>query len=549
MGGFTKRWRALAGAMLWTTASVARTAAPPAPEVGARIDLIFAAYPSDAPGCAVGVERAGTLLFAKGYGAADVEAMRPFTPESKVYMASVSKQVTAMAVLLLVEDGRLRLTDPVRKYIPELPAYADEVTVAQLLNHTSGIRDYFTVGVFDGFGDDHVYTEAGVLDILAKQQALNFTPGSEFLYSNSGYVLASIIVQRISGQRLDDFARARIFTPLGMTGSKFQHIHTATIADKANGYERRGDRWQVSNSYLDVVGDGGLYSSVHDMLQWLANLDRPQVGAKALDLMRASAELNDGSPSGYGMGLETSVFRGRELVQHSGALVGYRTADWWFPKERLGIVVLCNRADARPGELAARVAAVFLPEGDKPAAPAKTPDTVEDVGPYAGLYRDGKGGYVELAARSEGLFLLRPDLALAAAGGPGQFVVASDPDGVRLVFEAGGLKLVRDGQPTRRLERVEHRDLDGDAGAAYVGDYASFEASRPIHLRQTAGRLLLSLGDGPGGRLLSTGQDRLWTSAGGGAELLFVRDAGGKVGGFTLNAGRARGLKYSRTVP
>jgi CubicO group peptidase (beta-lactamase class C family) len=545
-----KRWRVLAAASVCMIAIAARAAPAPPGDLAGAIDPIFAAYTATTPGCAVGVERAGEALFTKGYGAADLDAGRPITPQSRFYMASVSKQVTAMAALLLVEDGKLRLSDPVRKHIPELPAYADGVTVAQLLNHTSGIRDYFTVGALSGFGDDHVYTEAGVLELLKRQQALNFAPGSEFLYSNSGYVLVSIIVQRVSGQRLDDFASKRIFIPLGMTASRFQHDHTAAVPDKANGHQRRGDQWRVANSNLDVVGDGGLYSSVDDMLRWLANLDRPVVGAKALGVMRTSARLNDGSPSGYGMGLETTVFRGLEVVQHGGSLVGYQTADWWIPKERLGVVVLCNRGDVLGGALASRVASVVLAGEMKPAtAPAQAIQASgEDVARYAGLYRDATGGYAEFGADRGKLYLMRPPTALAPLSTAGLFVPAGRPDGMRYAFAAGGgLDLILEGQPTHHLQRVERRELTGDAGADYVGDYASTEASLPIHIRQSD-RLNVSLADRPGAVLVATGPDRLWNPAGG-TELTFLRDAAGKVTGFTLNAGRARGMRYAKTAP
>lgn len=538
----------LTGAMLWTMASAATAASSHVPELSARIDSIFAGYSAKGPGCAVGVERDGAVLFTKGFGAADIEVGRPLTPASRVYMASVSKQMAAMAALLLVEDGRLRLNDPVRKFIPELPAYADGVTVAQLLNHTSGVRDYFTLGALDGLGEDHPYTEGDVLRILARQQGLNFTPGSEFLYSNSGYVLVSIIVQRVSGQRLDDFARTRIFKPLGMAGSRFQHDHTAAIPDKANGYDRRGEQWRSSNSYLDVVGDGGLYSSVDDMLRWLANLDHPKVGSKALTIMRASARLNDGSPSGYGMGLETSVYRSRELVQHGGALAGYRTADWWFPKERLGVVVLCNRADARTGELAAHVADIFLPADAAPASspPPATRAVAAGVAAYAGLYRDSKGGYIEFSARTGGLFVLRPDQPLTQTQ-PGRFVPSANLNGAALVFDGqDGVAIVQEGQPSRRYQRVVRAELGADAAGAYEGAYASPEAAGTIRIRQAAGGpLTLGVGDGARAPLVQTGPDRLWMPATG-VEVTFARDGGGKVTGFTLNAGRARGLRYSK---
>jgi CubicO group peptidase (beta-lactamase class C family) len=458
-------------------------------------------------------------------------------------MASVSKQVTAMALLLLVEDGLLGLDDPARKFIPELPPYADKITVAQILNHTSGLRDYLTLGELNGYGDDHVYTEGDVLGLLDRQQGLNFDPGSEFLYSNSGYVLASMIVHRVSGQRLDDFARARIFTPLGMNASRFQHDHTQPIPDKATGYVPKGAGWAPANSFLDVTGDGGLYSTVEDMLKWLANLDSGAVGAKAVTVMRASAKLNDGSPSGYGMGLSTGAYRGLEVVQHGGALAGYRTADWWFPGQKLGVVVLCNNSEAQTGEMAGDLAAVFLAGEMAPPPGAAPARSGEDARPYAGLYRDRNGGYAEFAVEGGGLVALTPNRALVSIG-PGQFVLATDPAGVRYVFDtaADQLNIVREGQPTRRLQRVERSSPTPSEAAPYLGDYASSEVSSRVHIRRAAG-LTISIGDSAAVPLVSTGKDRLWAPLIG-TELIFVRDAAGGITGLTLNAGRARGLKY-----
>lgn len=534
--------RLLASALAGALASGAAAAPPPASDLDARIDPIFAAYTSSGPGCAVGVERAGTVLFSKGYGAADVTTGRAFSPATPTYMASVSKQVAAMAALLLVEEGRLSLADPVRKFIPELPDYADHVTVAQLLNHTSGLRDYFTLGVLDGVDPDHPFTEADVLRMLARQRGLNFAPGADFLYSNSGYVLVAMIVQRVSGQRLDDFARYRIFTPLGMTHSRFQHDHTADIPGRAHGYESVEGQWAISDSHLDVVGDGGLYSSVDDMLRWLTNLDRPIVGAKALVMMRASGHLTDGSPSGYGMGLETSIYRGHELVQHGGALAGYRTSDLWFPNERLGVVVLCNRADARPSELAAQVADVFLP-ADAPSYAAAIAPTAGDVTQFAGLYRNDKGAYVSFAVRDGSLVALDPDQPLAQVEA-GRFVAKANPNGAAMVFEGKDeVAIVREGKPTLVYHRVTRSDRVADAGA-YVGVYVSAETVQPLHLRQGAsGVLTLSVGDGPAAPLTETGPDRLWMPAFG-VEAVFVRGSGGLVTGLSLNAGRARGLVY-----
>jgi CubicO group peptidase (beta-lactamase class C family) len=181
-------------------------------------------------------------------------------------MASVSKEFTALSILLLERDGKLQLDDRVRTHIPELPEYTSGITIRQLLNHTSGLRDYLTMASLAGRPQDYVITERDVLDMLARQTKLNFEPGAEHLYSNSGYVLLSLIVQRVSGSRLNDFARDRIFTPLGMTSTRFQHDHASPIVNKAIGYQKRKESWFIANSMLDVVGDGGMYSSVADML-------------------------------------------------------------------------------------------------------------------------------------------------------------------------------------------------------------------------------------------------------------------------------------------
>jgi CubicO group peptidase (beta-lactamase class C family) len=282
----------------------------------------------------------------------------------------VSKQFQALAVLLLEQDGRLRLDDPVRRYVPELPAHAAAITLRQLLNHTGGLRDYLMLASLAGRPSDFVITERAVLEALARQRQLNFAPGSEHLYSNSGYVLLSLVVQRVSGQRLDDFARARIFTPLGMGQTRFQHDHTALVPGRANGHAREGGAWHLANSLLDVVGDGGLYTSVEDLLRWGAAFDHPAY-APLLRRMGTPDSLADGRPiaNGYGMGLSRSTHRGVTVVAHGGALAGYRTHFLHLPGEGLAVAVLCNTATANPSRLATQVMERLTTQALAPQAP------------------------------------------------------------------------------------------------------------------------------------------------------------------------------------
>lgn len=336
-------------------ATLAAQQAPP------DVDAIFRDYATTtAPGCAVGVARGTTPVFAKAYGLADLEHGVPLTPQSVFYMASVSKQFMALAVLLLEQDGKIRLDDRARQYVPELPDHASPIRIRQLLHHTSGLRDYLTLSALAGHPPDYVLTEHAVLQMLARQARLNFEPGAEHLYSNSGYVVLSIVVQRVTGRPLDEFARERIFAPLGMTRTRFQHDHAAPIPGRAAGYQRRGQAWRIANSPLDVVGDGGLYSTVDDMLRWAAAFERPDF-APLLARMQTPGTLADGRAiaNGYGMGLTKVTYRGLETVAHGGALAGYRTIFFRLPSERLTIVTLCNTSAAAPPRLAQQVAEAF----------------------------------------------------------------------------------------------------------------------------------------------------------------------------------------------
>ncbi len=340
----------------------------------ADLDAIFKDIGKDrAPGCSVGIARAGAPVAAKAYGLANLEHGIALTPQSVFYMASVSKQFMALSVLLLERDGKIRLDDRVGAYIPELPSHTAAVTLRQLLHHTGGVRDYLTLFDLAGHPPDYVITERATLAMLGRQAGLNFAPGAEHLYSNSGYVLLSIVVHRVSGQPLDAFARARIFSPLGMASTKFQHDHNAPVPGRATGYVRRGDGWSIANSSLDVVGDGGLYSSVDDMLRWSAAWARPEF-APLLARMATPGTLADGKPipNGYGMGLSRSTYRDVEIISHGGALVGYRTVFLRLPAQDLAIVTLCNAATANAGRLGQLVAESYA-GSSMTAAPAAGP--------------------------------------------------------------------------------------------------------------------------------------------------------------------------------
>ncbi len=327
------------------------------------VDSIFAEYARPAapsPGCAVGVSRSGQLVFAKGYGLADLARGTPIAPDTRFYLASITKQFTAMSVVLLAQDGRLSLDDDIRKWVPEVPSFGPVITLHHLLNHTSGLRDYLTLLAVTGWPSDGTLSEQQFLDLIKRQRALNFPPGEQFLYSNTGYALLAIVVKRASGESLRDFAAERIFRPLGMTHTEVRDDHTSPVPNRALGYQLVGATYHVSEPQVDIVGDGGMYSTLADLARWDANFESGAVGGKAgVALLQRPTRLSGSDSIPYALGLTIATYRGLHTLSHSGAYGGYRSTLLRFPDQHTSVFTLCNTASAAP-TLAQQVATVFL---------------------------------------------------------------------------------------------------------------------------------------------------------------------------------------------
>ena len=345
----------------------------------ARVDSVFADFDDTrSPGCAVGVRREGETLLARGYGMANLEHGVPITPESVFRIGSVSKQFTAAAVLLLAGDGVLSLDDPVREWVPDLPEVYADVTVRQLVHHTSGVRDYLGLMTLAGIREDDYVDDRDVLEMLARQRSLNFEPNSEFLYSNSGYFLLGRVVEAASGRSLREFAADRLFGPLGMDHSHFHDRPDHLVPERATGYEPReqgGYRRAVTT--LPIVGDGSVFTSLRDFFRWTENLDRPSIGEPGFgERMTRKGILSSGDTIDYAAGLRVDRYRGLRRVSHGGAFVGYRAGMIRFPEQDFAGVALCNRSDAEPMEKLERVAEIYLRSEMGP--PEKADEADED---------------------------------------------------------------------------------------------------------------------------------------------------------------------------
>jgi CubicO group peptidase (beta-lactamase class C family) len=307
--------------------------------VQARVDALMRPYDGAVPGAALLVQRHGTPVVRRGYGYADLERRVPVTPESNFRLASITKQFTAAAILLLAEDGRLSLDGPVREWLPSLPVAASAATIRQLMTHTSGVIDYEDIIPASTTAQLH---DADVLSLLETRDATYFTPGTAWRYSNSGYALLALVAERASGRPFAELLRERIFGPLGMAGTVAHQVGIDVVRHRAYGYVAEGDGWRRMDQSLTsaVLGDGGVYSSIDDLAKWDDALHDDRLLSAALRRQAfAPATPTDDPSVAYGLGWRITG----DSLWHSGESTGFRNVILRFPARRLSVIILTNR--------------------------------------------------------------------------------------------------------------------------------------------------------------------------------------------------------------
>jgi CubicO group peptidase (beta-lactamase class C family) len=326
----------------------------------AQIDALMRPYTGAVPGASVLVLRDGLPIFRRAYGLADLEARMAAAPATNYRLASMTKQFTAAAILLLVEEGRLGLDDPVRKWLPSLPAAANAIRIRHLLTHTSGLIDYEDVMPEATTAQLH---DADVLRLLETENRTYFAPGTQYRYSNSGYALLALIVGRASGSDFATFLRQRIFHPLRMQNTVAYEDGISRVANRAYGYSVDGTAWKRTDQSLTsaVLGDGGVYSSIDDLAKWDAALyDNRLLRPESLRSAFSPATKTDDAEVQYGFGWRITG----ESLWHSGETMGFRNVIVRFPTHRFTVVVLTNRDDPEPYFLALAIAKLYLPSAD-----------------------------------------------------------------------------------------------------------------------------------------------------------------------------------------
>jgi CubicO group peptidase (beta-lactamase class C family) len=532
-----------------------RTAGGRTPEE-ARTDSIFGAFDrSDGPGCSVGVFRDGAIRYARGYGMANLELGVANSPHTVFDVGSVSKQFTAMSILLLQKDGKLDIDESVRKYVPELPAYADRITLRELLSHTSGIRDHFGLLEIAGRDFDGTADTVDYLRLITRSAAPNFEPGTRYLYSNSGFVLLAQIVYRVSGMPLSRFAAERIFTPLGMRDTRFQDDHTQIIPNRATAYMPRGDHWAIRMSeFDDMAGAGGLHTTVEDFQKWLRNYDSLTVGSRDIvTAMTTPTKLKNDSLAGLGIG--TGTWRGLAVNSHTGVWGGYRAAFLRFPDNNLSVATFCNFTTAGPDSLARRVAAVWLGKALSPDVVTAWQDslrhasrasvTAASLAAFAGAWRNDLLGELRRTDVSgDTLYMLTGRRMPLVPLGDNRFRAAP---ATLITFEgdsagAPNRLVVRSPTSATTFTRIPLASATTKLGD-YVASYFNPEVDVAWQVRPDSGGLVVMRDGRRVGRLDPVSRDLFLQD---GSTMQFTRDRSGRVTGFVLDAGRVRHLRFDR---
>lgn len=513
------------------------------PASKSAVSALFSTWTALTPGCAVGVSENGKIVLEKAYGMADLEHDVPNTPDTVFEAGSVSKQFTAAAVLLLERDGKLSLDDPVRKHVPELPDYGTPITIGQMLQHTSGLRDWGSIEDVAGWPrGSRVYTHAHVLDIVARQSQLNFTPGTRWSYSNSGYNLAAILVSRVSGVSFAEFTRKRIFEPLGMTRTSWRDDFTRIVKGRAFAYAASDGGFRTDMPFENAHGNGGLLTTVGDLLRWNENFVEPKVGdADFVGRMQVPGRLSNGQEHGYAFGLRISHYRGIPEVSHSGTTASYRAFLARYPNRHLSVALLCNAGNSTPRQTLHAVADLYLADSLNPEpVPATVSLTDVDLEALVGLYRNTERGDV-LKIEREGNALRLGDGTELVALTSKRF---TDSDGLVIEFEGPDGGTMDEGSGTIvKIERVAIAHPTAAELESLIGTYASDDAETSLTARVRDGSLELTRRPDSVFPLTPLYADAFDSELG---TIIFRRDGAGRPVEFSVVRERVWDLRFRR---
>ncbi len=531
--------------LLWSLLIFVSLIHAQAPSKRAEVDKLFAAFNTHTPGCAVGLAHQGSVVLQAGYGMADLERNVAITPSTVFESGSVAKQFTAAALMLLAQQGKISLDDPMRKYLPELPDYGAALTIRHVISHLSGLREWRAVATFGGVPEGtFVYSNKDLLQLASQQRGLNFDPGTNYSYTNTGFNVATILVERAlaNGKTFEEYTRENIFGPLAMTHSQWRSNFRKVIPNRALAYGRVGDALEQMTPIENIIGAGGMLTTVADLLKWNENFTHAKVGGP--DFVKAQqtpAKLASGRTITYAAGLTVSTMDGMRVISHGGATGGYRTWLARYPDAQVSVAVLCNSAHADPTTLGHETAKLWTGAAASPAPTSYAADPAK-LPSRAGLYRklrdntvmhlrfrDGKlySGEAEWMAVAADSFTMRRGGTEVHFDGPNRFRIVT-PD-TEMVYE-----------------RVEPAKPTTAELAALGGDYESRETGSTLRVTaaSTDGELNLRIASNAPIRLKPTFRDAFTTPSG--SSIFFVRDSSANVVALSAGEDRVWDLRFNR---
>lgn len=527
----------------------------------ADVDSIFTSMnrPTE-PGCALSVMRNGAPIYEQGYGMANLEYGIPITPNSVFHVASVSKHFTAMAIELLVNEGKVSWDDNIRDYVPEVPDFDSEITLRHLVHHVSGIRDQWSLlGMAGWRWEADVVTQKDVLEITSRQRDLNFEPGSRYMYSNTGFTLLAEVVERVTGKTLREFTKERIFDPLGMFNTHFHDDHQMIVENRAWAYKPDEEgAFGLKNSIpdFDVVGATSLFTTAHDLASWDRNFYTGRVGGKAaLKRLHDKFILTSGDTLSYAHGLIIDEYRGLKTVGHGGADAGYRSHFLRFPEQKFSVSVLCNISSANPGDLARKVADMYLNDQFQESAPEENKKekdkniellSSEELKELAGIYVAQPGDRIHrLQFKNDTLRVVAGPRFPLVQIDEHNFKVLGIGARVKLVpsTDTSAAKLTLPGNNDTYL-RKEPWSPSGDELRSYAGSYYSSELGTTYEFAHKDTVLMFKHRKLESQQLKPTFKNGFELR---GNSVVFTRDDMGNIDGFKISSGRSWNVRFDKS--
>lgn len=525
-------------------------------ELEHSIDKIFKGFDNpQVPGAAVAVTQGGEIVFKKGYGSANLEYDIPVTPKTIFHVASVSKQFTVFALLLLEEEGKLALDDPIQKHIAEVPDFGHTITLRHLATHTSGMRDQWDLLNLAGWRWDDVITKEHILKIVAKQKDLNFKPGEKYMYCNTGFTLLAEVVARVSGKTFDQFTQDRMFKPLQMTNSLFYEDHQRIVKNRAYSYYPWTFGYKKSVLSYANAGATSLFTTVEDLSKWAMNFKEQKVGSKKIiNQMNTLAVLNNGETFGGAYGQFVGEFNGLLQIGHSGGDAGYRSYLGRFPEQDFAVSVVSNNGGSNPADLANKVAEIYLKKDfvtetkNKIEKPKTISLTKEELENFEGHYWSATDLYARKIHVKQGkLHYDRGNGSSSelAAIDKNSFLMLNVPNEVSVNFSSKNGKkhiVVLEGDKTLgtldEYTPIEESEIEKKS---YLGSYTSQELSTTYTIIEKEGVLLATHPRSSDIALFSIKKD---VFKAGGNTIVFTRNKASEINGLEVSTGRVKNLKF-----